>query len=84
MVLRINRRLIGKLSLFHFDDRDPFDGVVVRAHGEVAGDAGEVLGLGQGLGDLGAVQAAGLIDGRGQQEIRFSAQGGKGVQLFLI
>ena len=29
-------------------------------------------------------QAAGLIHGRGQEEIAFAAQGGKGVQLFFI
>ena len=39
---------------------------------------------GQGLGDLGAGKIAGLTHGRGQQEIGFAAQGGKGVQLFLI
>ena len=50
----------------------------------VAGDPGEVLGRGQGLGDLGAVEAAGPIHGRGQQEIAVAAQGGKGVQRFLI
>ena len=56
-----DRRLIHKLALFHLDDRHPFDGVVVRAHGDDAGDPGEVFGRGQGLGDLGPVGPPALV-----------------------
>ena len=79
--IRLHRRLIHKLAVFHFQDDHTFDGVVVRAHGDGAGDPGEVLGRGQGLGDFRPLQGIGLGHGVQQQEISIRAQGGKGAQL---
>jgi len=77
-------RLIGEFSLLHFNHHHALYGIVVFVHGDNAGNPGKVPGVGQGLGDTGAVETPCLLYGLAQQKVAVRPQRGEGIQFLVI
>jgi len=66
--LRIYFGFEGLLAVFHFDDNGALDRIVVGVDGEDTGADLQVFGLGQGIGEFGAFQAACPLDRIGDHQ----------------